>query len=333
MREPPESKEVKEMYSLMIDSGAHSLQHNDFADMIKNHCANPNLKTINDFTHEELAAMRRRRARDGNYDPFSYYKTKEFWDYVDLYAKFIKTYGKGIDYYINVDVIFQPQLSWDVLKYLEEEHGLNPIPVIHHNTDLKWLKKHIEAGYKYIGFGGLARQVPWQHYHLWGDQVFEMLCDTPNRKPVIKAHGFAMTSFWLMKRYPWWSVDSASWCKEAAYGAIYIPYKKKGRKGEYQFDKPPYSVFVSLRSPKRSLHGKHYLNATQHQKMLVHEWLDYIDMPFGKVDSEGVVTERGVGTYYNSRNMANLIAFEYFRKSLPEWPWTFEPTIKRKRLC
>jgi hypothetical protein len=308
--------------SLLLDSGAHSLQHDDVTEIINTYSANKNLKQINQFTFAELAAMRRRKKRDGGYNPFAFYETKEFWDYVDAYCKFLKKYAKHIDEYINVDVIFHPELSWKVLKYMEKEHGLNPIPVIHHGTPLKWLHKHLDAGYEYIGFGGLGRMVAWQKYHLWGDRAWKIICSGPNHKPTVKVHGFAMTSFELMLRYPWWSVDSASWAKVAAYGHIFVAYK---RDGQFVYDHKPYGIAVSNDSPKKKRIGKHLLNAGKEWKRLVHEWLEYIGVPYGKTDKKGNVIELGVSNNYNKRNRANLIYYELFRKSIPKWPWPFVP--------
>lgn len=135
---------------------------------------------------------------------YSYYRSREFWDYVDQYAWFLKANGEGIDHYANVDVIFHPRLSWRVLKYLENEHGLRPVPVLHYGTPMKWVDKHLDAGYKYLGIGGLGQEVSKAAYFHWADVLFDRLCPGPARLPVVKTHGFAMTSYELVIRYPWY---------------------------------------------------------------------------------------------------------------------------------
>lgn len=135
------------------------------------------------------------------------YKTKKFRKYVDEYAAFIKKYGKGIDFYVNVDAIFEPTITWQVQKYLENEHGLEPIPVVHYGTDLSWLRRYVEGGYKFIGIGGLGQEATRGAYLKWADEVYAYLCDNKDRLPTVKTHGFALTSYGLMVRYPWWSVD------------------------------------------------------------------------------------------------------------------------------
>jgi hypothetical protein len=40
-------------------------------------------------------------------DRWAYYETDEFWNYIDHYARFVRKYGRAVDYYANVDVIPQ----------------------------------------------------------------------------------------------------------------------------------------------------------------------------------------------------------------------------------
>src|SRR5262245_48519493 len=87
---------------------------------------------------------------------WDYYDKEDFWKYIDSYAAFVKRYKIAIDLYANVDVIPNPELSWRNLKYLEDKHGLTPVPVIHYGTDLEWLKRHMASGYDIIGLGGLV---------------------------------------------------------------------------------------------------------------------------------------------------------------------------------
>lgn len=318
--------------SLVMDSGAHSLQHDDMMDLIENYSNNPNLKQINWYTYAELEGMRRKRARAKKH-AFEFYKSKEFKEYLDEYARFIHKFGGILDWYINVDIIFNPEMSWEVQKYLENEHGLNPIPVIHHGTPLHWLEKYLDAGYELLGFGGLGRQVAWQKYSDWGDQAWSLVCPKPDRLPKVKIHGFAMTSFNLMRRYPWWSVDSASWAKLAAYGHLAVPYK---RKGTFRCSEDPYIMTVSERSPRARLNreqrieAKHYGPCGPIRKAVLRDWLEYIHVPFGKTDDDGNVKEAGVTNDYNQRNRANLLFFEAFRKALPEWPHPFIQTEEKR---
>ena len=83
-------------------------------------------------------------------DVWDYYHSDAHFRYLDDYADFIKQYGEAIDYYANVDVIRNAELSWRNLRYLEDEHKLTPVPVLHNDCDSQWIRKHLEYGYDFI---------------------------------------------------------------------------------------------------------------------------------------------------------------------------------------
>lgn len=254
---------------------------------------------------------------------WQYYESDEFWKYVDSYAQFIKQHKEGIDYYANVDVIFNPQLSWKVLKYLEKQHNLSPVPVIHYGTDLDWIRRHLKAGYEFLGIGGLGQEATAKSYRAWADGLFTLLCPGPKRLPIVRTHGFAMTSWKLMRRYPWWSTDSASWIKMASFGNLLIPHK---RKGVYTFDVEPHIITVSM-VDMAGKGNKHLLAKSPTEQRIVRDWLNEIEVPYGKTDSDGNMTEYGVCSHYAPRRVANLIAFQRMADSVPEYPWAFGRTM------
>jgi len=133
---------------------------------------------------------------------YSFYESDAFWNYVDQYAEWVKQRLHLIDVYVNVDVIFNPELSWKTLKYLENTHDLNPLPVIHANTDKKWLYKHLD-NYEYLGIGGVGQEKTVKEFLPFGDMVFNAITDTKGY-PTHKTHGFAMTSNFLLNRFPWY---------------------------------------------------------------------------------------------------------------------------------
>lgn len=270
---------------------------------------------------------------------YSAYDTAEFWDYVERYANFVKENKKGIDYYINVDVIFNPERTWQVQKYLEDEHGLNPMPVIHWGTPLEWVKRYVKEGYEVIGLGGLGQEATKDLYYDWADKVYHYLCPKSNdRKPIVKTHGFAMTAYDLLIRYPWFSVDSASWCKAGGYGMIYIP---RMRNGEFVFwymkdgiRQPvyPYNISVSTDSPNRKVANRSLHTISKSAQRIVHKWIDKIGIPLGSVDKDGEMKEWGVVSTHSARKIANLKFFEAMCNSLPEWPWPFRGSPRRSFL-
>jgi hypothetical protein len=278
---------------LFLDSGAHTL-----------------------YTNEVI--------QKGHSVGYAYYKSPEFKKYVRQYGEWCKAHEAELDFIVNVDVIFHPQLSWNVLKFLENEYGLHPVPVIHFGTDLKWIDKHLDAGYEFLGIGGLGQEATRNAYLKWADKVFDRLCSGPDRLPCVRTHGFAMTSYRLMIRYPWWSVDSASWAKAAGFGQIFVPHK---RDGKFVFDVEPYVIGFSYRSELTKADGKHFLALTKGEQAVILEWLEIIGVPLGSTKKNGRMKEYGVLSQYHARAVACVKFFDQMTKWLPEWPWPFPKPI------
>lgn len=250
---------------------------------------------------------------------WDYYDTDDFWSYIDAYADFVTKNGDGIDHYANVDAIPNPEITWRNQQYLESK-GLHPVPVIHYRTDLMWLEKYIDAGYDFLAIGGLVGSTSQDKCRYWLDAAFDVICRGPQSMPRVKVHGFGVTALSLFTRYPWWSVDSTSWVKCAAFGNVCVPKK---RKGEFVFTEPPSIVTFSEGSPSVAKgEYKHFKLLSPSEKGIVEEWLAFVGVSLGKSEA-GIVVENGVTNHYGSRAIACLKFFQMLSKQLPEWPWPF----------
>jgi len=254
-------------------------------------------------------------------DKWDFFHTDVFYKYMDEYASFVKKYKIAIDLYANVDVIGNPELTWRNQEYLEKKHKLKPVPVVHYGTDLKWLQFYIDKKYKMIGLGGLVGNTMKAGCRVWLDECFHLICPAPKYLPTIKLHGFGVASWKIMTGYPWWSVDSATWAKAASYGGIYIPPK---RGGEWKFDRPPYLVKVSIESPMMKIEGQHFTNFHGSEKKIIKEWVDFLQLPFGKYNKKFEILEQGVTTFHKHRNLANLYYFKMLNDYMPEYPQPFK---------
>lgn len=278
----------------------------------------------------------------GDFSFYSLEKGSEFRKYCDKLASFIKRVeGTGV-LTTTVDVITNPEKTWEVQQYFEKEHGVFPVPVLHYGTPLKWLDKYLETGkYDLIGLGGLGQHVKPHHYPKWADQVFVRICPESNGYvPIVKTHGFAMTSWTLMRRWPWWSVDSATWIKLAAYGWIIVPKWVEGK--GFQYDSPPLQINVSrkggsakwkfwwrvgIKTPSQ-IKDRHIDNAKLFLKENVERWLEHIKLPMGSYKANGTdIDIEGVASHFKSRAVANLIYLKHFEQSRPEWPYPLDPAV------
>lgn len=245
---------------MMLDSGAHSFIHkaaekgitydsegkvtvpDETLDRLPQNIRQLVLKSVGESTNFQgfLKQSASRYVTD-----YSYFDSKEVLDYLDAYIEWIHEHKDSLHVYVNLDVPFNGQRSWDNQKYMES-CGLNPIPVFHFAEDFKWLKKYID-NYDYIGIGGIGQDITKRKYiEQMANPIFKMIRESGKD---IKVHGFAVTSLDLIARYKWFSVDSTSWLKFAAYGMVILPLFNP-KTGEPDYTKPPTAIKFSDRPPE-----------------------------------------------------------------------------------
>lgn len=155
------------------------------------------------------------------------------------YIKFIDDNADLFDTYVNMDKIPGRQgttrtqaqaheaarVSLDNLHIMKKA-GLRPIPVFHQLESLDWLHRMLDEGEEYIGIS-VNKNLP-QHSHTpWLDLVFTHLTDK-NGNPLIRTHGFGITSVPMLLRYPWFSCDSTTWTLNAGFGQLWAPKYTNG---------------------------------------------------------------------------------------------------------
>lgn len=132
---------------------------------------------------------------------------------LDEYAGWVKRWEPLFTVYANLDVIGAPQATRDNQTRLEQVHGLDPMPVFHTGEPFEWLDKYLADGYTYIALGKLLGN-PVKVLRPWLAQCFKMA----EGRAVF--HGFGMTTWPLLKEFPFYSVDSSSWGSVFRYGTL-----------------------------------------------------------------------------------------------------------------
>ncbi len=231
----------------------------------------------------------------------------DYSSYIKEYAKFLKENKEGIDCYVNVDVIDDPEASWEHQQILEGEYGLYPVPVIHYGSSFKWLDHYIDRGYNYLCIGGIAGlsltiQGPWL------DDCFNILCNTRDRLPVVKTHGLGVGGLKVMVKYPWYSLDTARWVHLG--GRAYIPIPVR-RRGEFVFDENPIIVRAG-NNPRVMLNHVKKLGPAMCEA--VERWLEKIGL------SIDLLFERP-----ENWHASYLLFFEELRNNIPRFPWPMKP--------
>lgn len=324
--------------SIFMDSGAFGL----YARLV----ANRGAATIGKHGRELFSrpAKFSRHGNDADYDWYSLKPGSEFRNYLDRYAKLInKCPAKAEVMWVTVDAIKNPKLSYQIHDFFHKEYGIWLVPVLHFGTSYKEIDVYLEnPACDFLGLGGVAQTVGVKAHVAWTDSVFRHLCPASNKYlPLVRTHGFAMTRHHLMQRYPWWSVDSATWVKLAAYGWLMVPYwTGKG----WDFSKPWRNVNISRRpeedrktkfywnAQKRTVRqtDEHYDAAHAYTREVTDRWLAAIGLPLGKYDKAGNVTEIGAASSGIALAMANAHYFTIYESTFPPWPYPLGKAIRKK---
>jgi hypothetical protein len=262
---------------------------------------------------------------------------------IDEYIAFIKEHQQYLEVYANLDVIGSARKTYENQQYMEKA-GLSPLPCYHYGEPTRYLKRYVEK-YDYIALGGMV-PISTKDLQMWLDEIWnECICDSKGM-PRVKVHGFGLTSHKLMRRYPWYSVDSTSWVVTGRLGSVIVP-KRKGGSWDYKVD--PWKVAVSERSPSRKEAGKHFSTFKPMEQKAIEEYLKdkgyVIGLSEFKKESEGyelkdkerwngkavdgkreveIIKEPGLCNDYKLRDEINIMYYLELEKSFPKWPYALE---------
>lgn len=196
---------------------------------------------------------------------------------IDEYIKYVGEWGDKITHYATLDVIGDPHATYKNWEYMRAA-GLNPMPVYHAPTEEKYLKKYIEDS-EYLALGDIAKLSRKARSRFLDNVWKEYLVPSG-----VKVHGFGLTSYPLLARYPWYSVDSTKWFRDGIYGRILIPYR---RDGEWKYDRPPWQATVTPRSGQITT-----LSPTL--RKLVEQYIEEQGFKIGKTKIEKIGGKRGL---------------------------------------
>lgn|SRR5574343_624496 len=250
---------------------------------------------------------------------FSAWTKKESID-LDVYISFCLDLEEALAYIVNLDVIpgefGQKNLSPEEIErsaskgyenyYYMLSRGIPKeklIHVFHQGEDFKWLKKMV-LEIPYIGLSP-ANDRTTQEKVLWLDQCMEYVTDSEGY-PIVKFHGFAVTSTLLMFRYPWYSADSTSWQMHASYGHILVP---RSFFGQYNYEVSPLVLTISNESPQIKNKGKHFST------------LPIVEQDYVKryIFEKGFDLEE-LKSNYLKRSEINVVYFKDLSDKMTPWP-------------
>ena len=159
------------------------------------------------------------------------------------YARYVKEHNDFVDFASVLDAIGDPMETWHNFQRLNAL-GVPTLPCFHYGEDERWLIHYIE-NFDFITIGGMVGK-RYGILKSWLDGIWHNYLTDDSGRPRVKVHGFGLTSARLMLRYPWFSVDSTSWVRLAAFGGLMFPGIGV--------------IAISSMSPSRKLPGQHYDN-------------------------------------------------------------------------
>ncbi len=163
-----------------------------------------------------------------------------------------------------------------------ERQGAKPLPCFHFGEDPRYLDWYVSR-YNYITIGGLVGRAQ-RDQEIWLDRIWSDHMLDGSGRARLKVHAFGMTAPHLMKRYPWFSVDSSSWIQAAAFGSIFT--------SEYG------PIAVSKDSPSKHENGRHLTTLTDFERQRVESMLH----------KKGFNLER-LSSVYESRACYNTLGY------------------------
>jgi len=237
-----------------------------------------------------------------------------------------------IDYVVNLDVIpgsfgeknlpqseidRSAKKGWRNYEYMLSK-GIPKeklIHIFHQGEDYKWLEKMV-AAMDYIGLSPANDRTTNQKID-WLDSCMKYVTDDKGH-PIVKFHGFAVTSLKLMMRYPWYSVDSTSWVMISRTGSVLVP---KFRQNKFIYNEKPWQVSVSEKSPNVKDASKHITTFAPEAKDVICNYFK----------SKGFTLEE-LASDYMKRDELNIIYYNDLEKTFPKWPQCFYKKPKARSL-
>ena len=215
---------------------------------------------------------------------------------IDQYITFIKKHKQFITQYAGLDVIGNAKETLKNQQYMESK-GLNPIPCFHCKEDYKYLE-YYSQNYDYIALGGVA-QLKGSKRALknWLDDIWNKYLVNNNGTAKIKVHGFGITSVEIMRRYPWYSVDSTSWVLTSRFGSVFCNI------GDYN------KITVSNKGDTTK--PDHFNQFNEYEKQVIKDYFKNL--------GDGYSVEE-LANDYKKRDQVNILYFLNLEKKLTNNP-------------
>lgn len=244
---------------------------------------------------------------------------------IDGYLEYVESNLDLISSYFNFDVIGNGKASYENWLYLRKK-GIDPIPVYHVGTDSKFLEMYLKQT-DYVAIGAIANMSTKQR--IYGlDYVWKNYLKDLN----VKVHGLGLTSIGIVRRYPWYSVDSSTVIQHSMFGKILLPKVRILDNGDLDFDYRfifPYDV--SVKRIHFRTNSKSYFSLSESVKKKYDELINELGFKIGEgsprssdskyealvdLTVENDEERDSLNSSFYERYRFNLLIWDRFSKSL-----------------
>lgn len=174
-------------------------------------------------------------ADSGAWSAFSQGVTIEY----DDFLSWCRRWGHHFTVISNLDDMHDPLQTWRNQQRLEAD-GVNAIPVFHLGEHFDWLRKYLDAGYRYLALGKMVGR-PNPVVMRW-----LIACQKIARPYGAVFHGFGLTRPEAIQALPFYSVDSSSWASGHRWGHVAV----------WDDDRAKFSSFTLWNRSEVYAHGK-----------------------------------------------------------------------------
>lgn len=134
-------------------------------------------------------------------------------------ARWVHDFPRPYDFLFNLDVIGDPHGSFRNWRTLREEHGLNPLPVLHFgDRPEEALPQYLDlGGVERVALGGIVAARNTAGVDAWLAYVMRWLA---RNAPEVQTHALGVHMSSRRARFPWHTLDSSSPSTAYRFGRV-----------------------------------------------------------------------------------------------------------------
>lgn len=138
------------------------------------------------------------------------------------YCNFIDAHYEHITTFAGLDAIGDPDQTQKNCAVMYEK-GFAALYTYHYGESLEVLKNAV-LRYDYIAIGGMVGAGE-RNLQVFLQDIWRLMVNDDGT-PKLKVHGFGLTNYEIIKRFPWYSIDSTTYLNGSRFGHLIFNNKQ-----------------------------------------------------------------------------------------------------------